>query len=160
MTIEQKLNKEIAVIFERNGGKGRTKDHRSVTYSQLFSDKMLMIDLIKRGIPYSFFELIQTVTPFSEGDWSVVLDISQKSLQRYKQGSKTFRPIQSEKIIGMAEVTALGESVFGDKEKFRSWLNAESLALGRVKPIELLQSSYGKDIVIRELINIEHGIFA
>lgn len=69
MTIEQKLNKEIAVIFERNGGKGRTKDHRSVTYSQLFSDKMLMIDLIKRGIPYSFFELIQTVTPFSEGDW-------------------------------------------------------------------------------------------
>ena len=63
-------------------------------------------------------------------------------------------------MFEITEITELGEKVFGDKEKFKVWLNAESLALGRVKPIELLQHSYGKDLVIRELIHIEHGIFA
>ncbi len=119
-----------------------------------------MIDAIKRGIPYSLFDLIRSVTPFSEGDWVSILDMSPKSLQRYKKESKTFKPIHSEKIIEMAEVTELGERVFGDREKFRSWLNTQSLALGYVKPIELLQQSYGKDLIVRELINIDHGIFA
>ncbi len=133
---------------------------KGVTYSEFLSNKMLMISAIRSGVPYSLFALIKDLTPFSEGDWAAILDLSPKSLQRYKRETKRFRPIHSEKIIEMAEVNELGEKVFGDKERFKLWLNTESLALGKVKPIELLQHSYGKDLVIRELINIEHGIFA
>lgn len=157
MTIQQKLNKEVALLLT---APRRANVRRRLTYDELLSDRMLMIDAIKQGIPYPLFELIRSITPLSEGDWSSILDLSPKSLQRYKKETRTFRPIHSEKIIEMAEVTERGEKVFGDKEKFRLWLNTQSLALGNVKPIELLQHSYGKDLIIRELIHIEHGIFA
>ena len=160
MDIEQKLNKEISMLFKPSSGQkqaGTVKN--SLTYSEFLADKMLIISMIKMGVPYSLFNLIKDVTPFSEGDWAAVLGISTKSLLRHKQASKQFKPIQSEKIIEMAEVTNVGTEVFGDMEKFKLWLNTPSIALGNMKPIELIRDSYGKEMVIDELIRIEHGIF-
>ena len=70
-------------------------------------------------------------TPFSEGDWAELLDISTKSLQRYKQDSRQFKPLQSEKIIEMAEVTNVGVETFGDLEKFKLWLDTPNFPLGQ-----------------------------
>jgi putative toxin-antitoxin system antitoxin component (TIGR02293 family) len=157
--IEQKLDKEIASFFNRS----RKKDLQlpvniPVTYSGFLSDKMLIIKAIRDGIPYSLFRLIQHYTPFNENDWAGFLDLSTKSLQRYKQASKSFKPMQSEKIIEMAEVTSVGLDVFGSMEKFKLWLHTPIFALGNMKPVELLKDSYGKEMVISELIRINHGI--
>ena len=93
-------------------------------------------------------------------DWANVLDISTKSLQRYKTSpERHFKPIHSEKIIEMAEVTKVGLDVFGNIDKLKLWLNTPSYALGNLKPIELLKDSYGKEMVISELNRINHGIF-
>lgn len=160
MTVEQKLNKEIAGLFAMSAlSKARSKRKR-ITYQQFLSDKMLMIGAIKQGIPYSLFDLIQSVSPFSEGDWSAILDMSPKSLQRYKQGAKRFKPIQSEKIVEMAEVVNLGQEVFGDSARFGLWMNSPSIALGNVKPVNLVTDSYGKELVMAELNRIAHGILA
>ena len=119
---------------------------------------MLIIKIIRNGVPYSLFNLIKNVAPFSEGDWAAFLDISPKSLHRYKLASKQFKPLQSEKIIEMAEVTNVGKEVFGDTEKLKLWLNTPNFALGRLKPMELLKDSYGKELVIGELTRINYGI--
>jgi putative toxin-antitoxin system antitoxin component (TIGR02293 family) len=120
---------------------------------------MLIIAAIRAGIPYSLFDLIQHNTPFTENDWADFLDISTKSLQRYKTlTGHNFKPIHSEKIIEMAEVTKKGLDVFGHMDKFRLWLNTPNYALGSLKPIELLKDSYGKELVMSELIHINHGI--
>jgi len=103
--------------------------------------------------------LIQNTTPFSESDWAMILDISTKSLQRYKQSDRNFKPLQSEKIIEIAEVTEFGLDVLGDANKFKLWLYTPNFALGNHKPIELLKNSYGKDMVLGELTRINHGIF-
>ena len=160
MNIEQKLNKEISMIFKTSRQKPQSGAGKStVTYDEMLSDKMLIIQIIRTGIPYSLFSLIKNVTPFTESDWATFLDMSTKSLQRYKQESKNFKSIHSEKIIEMAEVTDFGTKVFGDLEKFKLWLNTPNFALGNVKPVELLRDSYGKEMVIGELNRIEHGIF-
>lgn len=160
MTTEQKLNKEISILFKMPASKNNSDTgKKNVTYSEFLSDKMLMIKIIRSGVPYSLFNLIKDVTPFSENDWVDILDISAKSLHRYKQTSKNFKPLQSEKIIEMAEVTNVGIDVFGDVEKFKLWLNTPNFALGNIKPVELLRDSYGKEMVIGELNRIEHGIF-
>ena len=129
--------------------------------NQLFGNKMQIVIAIRKGISYSFFSSIQLFTPFNETDWSEFLNISTKTLQRYKK-SKThvFKPIHSEKIIELLEVTTLGLAVFETKEKFNKWLNTTSLALGKLKPTDLLKNSYGKELVIDELHRIDHGIFA
>ena len=67
-------------------------------------------------------------------------------------------PIHSEKIIEIAEVTKIGLDVFGNLEKLKLWLNTPNFALGNLKPIELLNDSYGKEMVIGELTRINHGI--
>jgi uncharacterized protein (DUF2384 family) len=48
--------------------------------------------------------------------------------------------------------------VFGGMDKFKLWLQTPNFALGKIKPIELLKDSYGKDLVVTELIHINHGI--
>jgi putative toxin-antitoxin system antitoxin component (TIGR02293 family) len=104
--------------------------------------------------------LIQQQTPFSEQEWANLLNLSSKSLQRYKTSTATFKPIHSEKIIEIAEVNQAGLEVFGDMEKFRLWLQTPNFALGNMKPVELLQDSYGKEMVLAELVRINYGILA
>lgn len=155
--IETRLNKEISAFLKRSH---IAKPGRSVTYDDFLTDKMLIIYAIRAGIPYSLFALIQDYTPFTENDWAHFLDISTKSLQRYKASAgHYFKPIHSEKIIEMAEVTKIGLDVFGDMGKLGLWLNTPNYALGKLKPLELLRDSYGKELVISELIRINYGIF-
>lgn len=155
--IENRLNKELADFLKEN----KIDAPKGVTYGEFLESKMLIIVAIRAGIPYSFFSLIQHYTPFSESDWAKFLDISNKSLQRYRVSSDHhFKPIHSEKIIEMAEVTKVGLDVFGSSEKLKLWLNTPSFALGKMKPIELLKDSYGKEMVISELTRINHGILA
>jgi len=161
IAIQQKLDKEITTLVKRSGIDKRLYGAKgNLTYTDFLANKMLMILVIKEGIPYSLFDLIQLYTPFSENDWANLLDISTKSLQRYKQSAKNFRPIQSEKILEMSEVTNAGLNVFGNMERFKLWLGTPNFSLGNLKPLELLGDSYGKEMVMSELTRIDHGILA
>ena len=157
--ITTKLDKEITSIVKRSKFDQRfLKDRSNITYSDFFTDKPLMILVIRQGVTYNLFNLIKDTTPFTEENWADFLDISTKSLHRYKQTSKSFKPIQSEKIIEMAEVTNVGIDVFGDMDKFKLWLETPNFSLGNLKPMELLKDSYGKELVISELTRINYGI--
>ncbi|WP_432714074.1 type II RES/Xre toxin-antitoxin system antitoxin [Pedobacter sp.] len=159
--ITNRLDKEISDIVKRASFKntfisGSTK--KQLTYTDFLSNKMLMIFVIREGVPYSLFNLIQHFTPFTEDNWADFLDVSTKSLHRYKKTSKSFKSIQSEKIIEMFEVTKVGLDVFGEMEKFKLWLEIPNFSLGNLKPIELLKDSYGKELVLNELTRINYGI--
>jgi len=161
MNVEKELNKEITSLFKRSQiGKKLLSFRNEITFTDFFSNRLLMISLIREGVPYSLFSLIKDYTPFTESEWSGFLEISAKSLQRYKQSSKHFKSLQSEKIIEMAEVTNIGLDIFGGMEKFKLWLNTPNFSLGGSKPIELLKHSYGKEMVVGELTRINHGILA
>lgn len=134
-------------------------DRNRLTLESLLQNRLFLVQAIRRGIPYALFDLIAANSPFSSDDWISFLDISLKTLQRYKADGRDFKPIHSEKILELAEVTHFGMEVFGDMENFRHWLNTPSFALGKMKPIELLSDSYGKELVMGELNRIEHGIF-
>ena len=158
--INQKLDKEIASLVKHfKIDKKYLSENGTTSYSDFLSNKMLIISMIRNGVPFSLFNLIQFYTPFSENDWAEILDISTKSLQRYRQTSREFRPLQSERIIEMAEVTKIGLDVFDNIEKFKLWLNTPNYSLGNLTPMELLKDSYGKEMVVTELTRINHGIF-
>jgi putative toxin-antitoxin system antitoxin component (TIGR02293 family) len=135
-------------------------ERNKITFEELLQNKFFLVHAIRRGIPYALFDLIAAESPFTTDDWISFLDISLKTLQRYKAQGQDFKPMQSEKILELAEVTHYGLEVFGDMEKFKLWLNTPSMALGKMKPMELLADSYGKELVMTELVHIEHGIFA
>lgn len=154
---EARLDKAMTAYFKSL----EVKRSSPITFEIFIENKMLIVKAIRAGIPYSLFSLIQQYTPFSESEWADFLNLSTKSLQRYKAASEYhFKPIHSEKIIELAEFTKTGLHVFGNMEKLKLWLDTPNYALGSQKPKELLKDSYGKEMVISELIHIDHGILA
>jgi len=128
----------------------------------LLSDRPLQAhDSIIRGITYEVFEQLQHKIDISEEKWAEILCLSVKSLQRYKKDIDfRFKPIHTEKILEISEVVVLGLRVFdNDSKKFNEWLVTTSFVLGNHKPIDLISDSYGKEMVMQELNNIEQGIF-
>ena len=138
------------------GGQGH-----AFTLPEFFENKLLIVEAIRHGMPYGFFERIREIAPFTEDDWADYLNISRKTLQRNSwDPGFLFKPIHTEKIIELTEVTVLGREIFGAFDTFYTWLNAPCLALGGRKPVELLRDSYGKELVVAELNRIDQGIFA
>lgn len=132
----------------------------STGFGDYVNDHLLMVEVIKKGITYSLFEEIQKLASLTNKDWADILNISPRSLQRYKDQNQVFKPIQSEKIIELGEIFLLGNEVFEDPEKFKSWLETSNFALGKLTPSSLLSDSYGQELVVNELHRISHGILA
>lgn len=150
------INESLSIYVKNIG-----KFSRNISFADFFLDKMLIVQAIRRGLPYKIFSQIKSLTPFTDVDWSEYLDLSTKTLQRYRDEKDFyFKPIHTEKIFELAEVTNFGIEVFGSSEKFYRWLNSPSYALNNYRPGELLKDSYGKEMVMAELNRIEHGIFA
>jgi putative toxin-antitoxin system antitoxin component (TIGR02293 family) len=134
---------------------------QSPSFTQFLSNKMQIIRAIEKGVPFAFFEFVSRRTPFTETEWAGLLDLSTKSLQRYRKTRNfSFRPAQSERIIEMAEVTEAGIDTFGNTENFKNWLYLSNFALGGYTPLQLLGHSYGKEMVMAELNAINQGILA
>jgi putative toxin-antitoxin system antitoxin component (TIGR02293 family) len=163
VNITKKLDREIASLIKEANSKNifiLYSYAENTTWNTFLSNPMLITHLIQQGLPYSFFDLIQEYSPFDTEDWLMLLAISSKTLSRYKEDGKSFKPILSEKIIEMAEVTHAGMEVFGNMEKFKLWLDTPNFSLGKMKPFDLLKDSYGKELVLTELTHINYGILA
>lgn len=148
------LVKEVATVYESE------VKNLDASYRDFLNNKLLIVHSIRNGISYSFYDKIKLLSPFSELDWANFLGVSTKTLQRYKNKKKhIFKPIHSEKIIELAEVTNYGNEVFDSKDQFYSWLRSPTIALGNMTPLELLNDSYGKEMVMEEMNRIDQGIF-
>ncbi|WP_114783196.1 type II RES/Xre toxin-antitoxin system antitoxin [Botryobacter ruber] len=123
-------------------------------------DVFALIKTVREGIKYTVFKSIADRSPFSSEDWSAFLHLSERTFQRYKKEERTFDPIHSEKIIEITLVYNKGIEVFGNPDKFNTWLESKNVALGGVRPKELLDSTFGISLLRDELTRIEHGVLA
>ncbi|MGX5820692.1 type II RES/Xre toxin-antitoxin system antitoxin [Chitinophaga lutea] len=134
---------------------------KHISYSAIDDkDVMQFIKAVRNGFPFTVFARLAKNTPFSLGEWSSFLNMSERTLQRHKQEKKAFDPIYSEKILQVTLLYNLGVDVFGNKEKFDNWLETPNIALGRVKPKDLMDNSFGIGLLKDELTRIEHGVLA
>lgn len=130
------------------------------SYINFLRNKLLVANAVKAGVSINLFNEIVQNAPFSDVQWANFLEINIRTLQRYKTDENfAFKKLQSEKIFEIAEVVCIGKQTFDNAENFELWLNMPSIALSNLKPIDLLDSSYGIDLVVAELNRIEHGIF-
>ncbi len=77
-----------------------------------------------------------------------------------KEKNSSFKSQQSERILEIKQLYGKGVEVFGDRDGFDQWLIIENLPLGRIRPIDLLDTAVGIQMVMDELVRIEHGILA
>jgi putative toxin-antitoxin system antitoxin component (TIGR02293 family) len=121
-------------------------------------DILFLIKKSREGMKYDTFNALQKSIPLKPEDWSNVLHLSARTLQRYKKDKIGFGPIYSERIIEVQLLFNKGLDVFGDKDNFYNWLNAKNIALGGISPVSLLDNTFGIMMLKDELTRIEHGI--
>lgn len=121
---------------------------------------LALIDMVNRGIDFSAFESIVKKYSFTLQNWAEFLHISSKTLSRYQKESKTFDPLQSERIMQIEILYSKGTEVFGSAEAFTAWLETFNLALGNRRPKDLLKNAFGIQLLMDELTRIEHGVLA
>ena len=119
-----------------------------------------LMKILKDGIDFSVFLSFADKSPFSLDEWSDFLHLSERTMQRYKKEMRVFDAPQSERILEIAMLYKKGLEVFGNSNKFDSWLVTNNLALGNITPKQLFDNSFGINLIKDELTRIEHGVLA
>ena len=118
------------------------------------------VALSRKGLSPDFVLDLMQSYQFSKQEASKLTDISAKTLDRHFQSGKNFTGLQSDRLLELAELYLAGIEVFGTRDKFLKWLNAETPALGHSAPKEWLDTHEGISMIADELGRIKHGIFA
>ncbi len=126
---------------------------------QNINSQMDLFELTKKGLPKKALVNLAQYMHISLAAMTTILSITERTLQRKKDNDKLSSFI-SDQILQLADVYTKGEEVFGTSEKVSIWLEKSNKALGHKKPIELLSSSYGVQMVQNVLGRIEHGIYS
>jgi putative toxin-antitoxin system antitoxin component (TIGR02293 family) len=129
-------------------------------YPILDDDSVGMVNLLREGVEFPYLNSISDRINFTLEDWASYLHLSERTIQRYKKEKKPFDTIYTEKIVQIDLLYKRGTEVFGNEANFHTWMETKSIPLGGVKPKDLLDTTYGINLVADELGRIEHGIFA
>jgi putative toxin-antitoxin system antitoxin component (TIGR02293 family) len=115
---------------------------------------------LTKDFTYNEFKKITSKTDFTQKEWSDILHISERTLQRYSKDNSTFSFSVTDRILQIDKVLERGLEVFGSYEKFLRWLRDDPYMLeGRLSLLSLA-SFEGINNVLTQIGRIEHGIFA
>jgi putative toxin-antitoxin system antitoxin component (TIGR02293 family) len=116
---------------------------------------------VVKGIPYSMlFFLTANTTSLAEEDVANVLGVSTRTLRRQREApEKAMPPDLGSKTWLFAETLAKAEDVFGSKEEAERWMSEEVMGLDGARPIDLLRTSQGANLVNQFLERLKYGVY-
>jgi putative toxin-antitoxin system antitoxin component (TIGR02293 family) len=135
-------------------GGARTLGHK--LNSPLDAHKMLLQGLPEKALSHLIKSLVVM-------DWSSLeraVGMSLRTYQRRKEAPD--RPLsqeQSERTWKFAEILAKASATFGSQEDAENWLKSPAIGLNRQRPIDLLASRAGAEMVENFLNQLEYGVY-
>ena len=118
--------------------------------------KMELIGRIREGVKKTDWKQLIHFTGSTEKEFEHILPASISSMQKKTvYGKET-----SERIYELARLFGMGYEVFDSKEDFKKWLMTPSRTLGNKIPFELLDSSFGFEMVENEIIRIQYNVYS
>jgi putative toxin-antitoxin system antitoxin component (TIGR02293 family) len=137
---------------------GAPSTFRKVPQSPLEAHEMILRGLPARALSH----LVQNLV-FLRWDDSLAkaVGMSHRTYQRHTAASAgQLNPEQSGRAWKLAEILARAASVLGSKEEAEQWLERPAIGLNQRKPIDLLATPAGVELVEDFLVRIEHGVYA
>jgi putative toxin-antitoxin system antitoxin component (TIGR02293 family) len=125
----------------------------------IYLNENMLLQAAREGITKELFMQIVKSTDISIGGFTQMARMTSRTLQRKRQDEK-ISPESSERAILIGKLYYKGESVFGMKKNFLTWMDRNIPGLNGKKPKELLDTLTGIAMVEDELIRIEHGILS
>lgn len=132
----------------------------------MMAEEPMAIYELKKNVPslknftFNDFKKIGDKVDFTQKEWSDILHISERTLQRYAHDNGFFNTGVIDRILQINKVFERGKEVFGSYERFNLWLRDNPYMLEGRLSIHSLASFEGINLVLTQIGRIEHGIFA
>lgn len=155
-----------------HAAKAVTHESRYARVERLLGKKPMHIetpiDLHKRiveGFPRStMIELVEGFRVVLLKESFKALNVSSRTWQRIKsETDKKLSPLdadQSARVWNLAEVLAKAEEVMGSREDAEQWLASPAIGLDSMRPIDLMETPQGAELVKTLLEQMAYGVYA
>jgi putative toxin-antitoxin system antitoxin component (TIGR02293 family) len=120
-----------------------------------------MHEQLREGLEVrSVKHLIDTLSAIPKDEALAALGVSWRTIERRgKAPRKPLSPEQSGRIFKFAEVLAKATDVFGSQEDAEAWLSRPTMGLNRQRPIDLLATPAGVELVEKFLTRLDYGVY-
>lgn len=137
---------------------GAPSTFRKVPQSPLEAHEMLLNGLPSRAL----WHLVENLVFLRWDDsFAKAIGMSHRTYQRHTSTSvKQLNSEQSGRTWKLAEILAKAASIFGSKEEAEQWLERPAIGLNQRKPIDLLATPAGVELVEEFLVRLEYGVYA
>ena len=129
-------------------------------YEKHLEDRVWLVEESIAGVPVSAVYDLIGLTRLNKEFFASMLNISSKTLDRYRQVEKRLTPAASELMLRLFTLYKKGEEIFGNPNEFQKWIDEPAYGLGYKVPKSIMQTSAGIELVMDELIRIEYGDLA
>lgn len=138
----------------------KVQSKQQVTDDQLsiLSNPMEIIEIARRGIPRKKVDVLAKAIGLTDRDMARILQISERTLHRYKDDT-LLDTNASERLLLLSLLYKKGEEVFDNLEKFKFYMNTATHVYNYKKPLELLDTNTGFQIIEDALGRLEYGVY-
>lgn len=120
-------------------------------------------DALKRGLPVIALTALLKELPFltSSGDTlEQALGMSLRTYQRRREAEgKPLSAEQSSRAWKFAEILARAIEIFGSRDDAVAWLTRPAMALDQRRPIDLIGTAAGVELIEDHLTRIDYGVY-
>jgi putative toxin-antitoxin system antitoxin component (TIGR02293 family) len=138
---------------------GREPEEILRGYEEVYNKPSKKLVLIKKGLKPGAINDLIAVTGRTKMDIAHILSLTEPTLRTHIRGDKDLNTGLSEHILQLFELFDKGMDTFGSLDEFKNWLPEHNIGINS-RPIDLLDTITGINIVMSELIRIDFGLTA
>lgn len=130
-------------------------------FKQLPQSRAEIHGVLVKGLPYAvLLNLIDQLSALTIDDIAAAVGLSTRTLRRQKdQPTKAMPPDLASKTWQLAETLALAGTVMGSRDAAEHWMARPAMGLDGARPIDLMQTLQGAELVTEFLGRLEHGVY-
>lgn len=155
MTVAENHADQQLSILERT--LKRLMGNRATTARSAFD----IHEMIEKGLPsQDIISFVESVNLLQDKKVMVkVIGMSERTLYRRVKKPEPLTAEQSSRTWRFAETLTKAEDVFGDPEEAERWMNTPALGLEGRKPIDLITTQIGYELVGDFLTRMDYGVY-
>ena len=130
-------------------------------FKQLPQSRAEIHGALVKGLPYAaLVHIVDQLTALSADEVADAVGISGRTLRRQKeQPDKPMPADLASKTWLFAETLAQASDVFGGREAAERWMAKPAMGLDGARPIDLLRTLQGAELVTEFLGRMAHGVY-
>ncbi len=121
-------------------------------------------EMILQGIPSRALEKLLTrllIINLADNAFESALGMSERTFQRYKlDHTRTLSTEQSSRTWNFARILTKAISVLGSQVEAEKWMIQPAMGLDNRRPIDLLATAAGSELVQEFLDRLDYGVYA